>query len=101
MADKKFRVIIAGAGPIGLATGYALHAAGIDYVILEQRPDLPKDGLTVMLMPPSTRIFDQFGIEEKARAVALPMQHKTNLEFNGNILSTSPLFDILKEQWVT
>lgn len=36
MSDAKFRVVIVGAGPIGLYLAHAMERAGIDYVLLEQ-----------------------------------------------------------------
>ncbi|KAK3933623.1 hypothetical protein QBC46DRAFT_275413 [Diplogelasinospora grovesii] len=37
MSDNMFRVIIVGAGPVGLYMAHALMAANIEFVVLEQQ----------------------------------------------------------------
>ncbi|CAJ0548453.1 Ff.00g020660.m01.CDS01 [Fusarium sp. VM40] len=43
MLTSPFTVIIVGGGPVGLLTAHALHQAGIDFVVLEQRSDIFED----------------------------------------------------------
>jgi 2-polyprenyl-6-methoxyphenol hydroxylase-like FAD-dependent oxidoreductase len=39
-ASLSFRAIIVGGGPSGLALAHCLHAAKIDYVVLERRKEI-------------------------------------------------------------
>ncbi|KAI1810604.1 FAD/NAD(P)-binding domain-containing protein [Poronia punctata] len=60
-----FRVIILGAGPVGLFTANALAAAGIDYIILERQPEVLRyRGALLVVWPPFLRSLDQLGLYE-------------------------------------
>lgn len=64
MARSKddFRVIIAGGGIAGLTLANSLQHAGIDYVLLEGRPEIaPQVGASIGSLPNGSRILDQLG----------------------------------------
>ncbi|KAK4227462.1 hypothetical protein QBC38DRAFT_536526 [Podospora fimiseda] len=66
--EKKFSVIIVGAGPVGLTAAHALSKAGIDFTILEKRETVEEDiGATIILMPHGLRVLFQLGLEETLR----------------------------------
>ncbi|KAL2839983.1 FAD/NAD(P)-binding domain-containing protein [Aspergillus pseudodeflectus] len=92
MADKTpFRVIIVGAGPVGLYLGYALGLANIDYVILERKESvLVNYGSIIYLWPQTVRLFDQPQLLEAVRQAAAGMRNKKRTDgFTGNILTTA------------
>lgn len=65
-----FKVVIIGAGPTGLTAAHALSKAGIDFVVLERRPQIVEDvGASLVLFPHNMRVFAQFGLLEKLRSI--------------------------------
>ncbi|KAL4938561.1 hypothetical protein BDV06DRAFT_231691 [Aspergillus oleicola] len=86
-----FRVIIIGAGPIGLFLAHALTLANIDYIILERHPSVLSDyGQIIFTWPQSVRLLDQIGLLEKAQRVAIPLRAKKRVYgCTGEVLTTS------------
>ncbi|KAL4957403.1 FAD/NAD(P)-binding domain-containing protein [Aspergillus filifer] len=85
------RVIIIGAGPIGLFLAHALTLANIDYIILERHPSVLSDyGQIIFTWPQSVRLLDQIGLFEKAQKVAIPLRAKKRIYgVSGEVLTTS------------
>lgn len=72
--SKPFRVVICGAGIVGLALSRALHLANIDFVVLEKHSKIVSlHGAALTLFPGVARIFDQFGILEKLQKTLTPI----------------------------
>jgi 2-polyprenyl-6-methoxyphenol hydroxylase-like FAD-dependent oxidoreductase len=68
MAEKPFKVIVSGAGPVGLTLAHALSKAGVDYVILEGRDEVVIDiGATIILNQATLRVLGQLGLLEKVK----------------------------------
>ncbi|MCA9569131.1 MAG: FAD-dependent monooxygenase [Myxococcales bacterium] len=63
-------VIIVGAGPVGLTLALALHVRGIPVVVLEQRPDLPRDLRATTLQPAVLELLDALGVLERLQSRA-------------------------------
>jgi 2-polyprenyl-6-methoxyphenol hydroxylase-like FAD-dependent oxidoreductase len=63
MAEQNFKVIVIGAGIVGLTMANALERAGIDYVLFEKYPDIlsPQHGAGVAMLPFNVRVLDQLG----------------------------------------
>ena len=59
------RVIVVGAGPVGLVAACSLAAEGIPVTILEKSQDLPKDLRASTFHPPTMDMLDRFGVMEK------------------------------------
>ncbi|MCX7684934.1 MAG: FAD-dependent monooxygenase [Acetobacteraceae bacterium] len=59
MAD---RVLVAGAGPVGLVAAAALAAEGIPVTILEAERDLPDDLRASTFHPPTLDMLERFGV---------------------------------------
>ncbi|KAI4955882.1 hypothetical protein J4E91_000091 [Alternaria rosae] len=65
-SPKPFRVIVIGAGIVGLSLSHALQLANIDHVVLEKREKIVSlKGAALTIWPAVARIFDQFGILDK------------------------------------
>lgn len=64
VADKE-RVLIAGAGPVGLVAACALAEAGIPVTIVEQSRELPKDLRASTFHPPTLDMLERFGVSER------------------------------------
>lgn len=74
MTEEAERVLIVGAGPVGLVTAACLGEAGIPVTILEKSDALPKDLRASTFHPPTLDMLDRFGISEKlvARGLICP-----------------------------
>lgn len=56
------KVVISGAGPVGLSAAVALVNAGIPCIVLEKRENLSTASKASTFHPPTLEIFDEFGI---------------------------------------
>lgn len=65
MRANKDRVLIVGAGPVGLVSACCLSQAGIPVTIVEISPDLPNDLRASTFHPPTLDMLDRFQISEK------------------------------------
>lgn len=62
---EPFRVVIAGAGLVGLTAAHILTKAGIDFVILEKHKTIiPPVGSVMTLWPQTFRVFEQLGLND-------------------------------------
>ena len=95
MMDGKFRVVIVGAGPIGLYLAHAMEKANIDYVLLEQHSTvLNSSGQLLFTWPQTVRLLDQLGLYEAAREVAIPIHYKKRVwGHDGQVTSTNRFWD--------
>ncbi|KAL2867450.1 FAD-dependent monooxygenase spyC [Aspergillus lucknowensis] len=60
---KNFKVIIVGGSIAGLSLAHCLTKLGVDYIVLEKRPDIaPQEGASVGILPHGGRILDQLGL---------------------------------------
>ncbi|RST83078.1 FAD-dependent monooxygenase, partial [Aquibium carbonis] len=71
MSADKERVLIAGAGPVGLVAACALAEAGIPVTIVEQSRELPKDLRASTFHPPTLDMLERFGVSEPLVAQGL------------------------------
>jgi 2-polyprenyl-6-methoxyphenol hydroxylase-like FAD-dependent oxidoreductase len=95
MSDRSFRVIIVGAGPIGLYLAHAMEKANIDYVLLEQQSTvLNPSGQLLFTWPQTVRLLDQLGLYKAARDAAMPIHYKKRVWGpNGQVTSTNRFWD--------
>lgn len=85
MSTYGFKVIIVGSGLTGLVAAHALRAAGIDYIILEQRSDILVDeGGLIALAPEVLRICHQLGLWEKMQEIGFEFFARSSYDMNGN-----------------
>ncbi|KAI1774302.1 putative dehydrogenase [Hypoxylon cercidicola] len=92
------RVIVVGGGPVGLYTAHALTKANIDYVVLEQQPEVVRvTGAGIVLLPNTMRLLDQIGLCERAEKIATRLNNKVNSLQNGRELCRYPLFGSMEE----
>lgn len=80
----EFRVIIVGAGPVGLTMAHCLRLAGVDYVLCEQRAEVEdRSGAGLSVMPHVARLFHQLGVLDEARRHAAPLRTTAHLREDG------------------
>ncbi len=59
------RVLIVGAGPVGLVLAYRLGAAGIAVTVIEALPDLAEDLRASTFHPPTLEMLDEIGVAQR------------------------------------
>lgn len=64
MSEAPTRVVIAGAGPVGLALAQLLAQAGVPVVVLEANPDLAEDLRASTFHPPTLDMLAGLGVAE-------------------------------------
>ncbi|KAI3325476.1 FAD/NAD(P)-binding domain-containing protein [Xylariaceae sp. AK1471] len=95
-----FRVIVLGAGPVGLFTAHALAAAGIDFIVLEKQPDIVRyRGTLIVLWSPFLRLMHQLGLYKPVMKHATRLTTKTNFTHSGEPLCSGPVFDVLEDSF--
>ena len=65
MTDSK-RVIVVGAGPVGMTTGLALAREGVPVTVLDRLADIPTDHRASTLHPSTLAMLDPFGMTGEA-----------------------------------
>ncbi|KAI4929261.1 uncharacterized protein J4E92_004925 [Alternaria infectoria] len=73
-SPKPFRVIVIGAGIVGLSLSHALQLANIEHVVLEKHDKIVSlKGAALIIWPAVARIFDQFGILDRITKTTSPV----------------------------
>ncbi|KAH6620443.1 hypothetical protein C7974DRAFT_234147 [Boeremia exigua] len=88
-SPKPFRVIIVGAGIVGLSLSHALQLAKIDHVILEKYDRVKSvKGAALIIWPSIERVFDQFGFLSKILATTTPVTTEHRRWPDGSVQSS-------------
>ena len=100
--SEHFKVVIAGAGPVGLVLAYALSAAAIDFVFLDKRSTLFEDaGASLVLLPHTLRVLSQFGIYDELMAIGTRVQkHTTIVASTKEHWDSSGLSEVIEKRYV-
>ncbi|KAI1138499.1 putative dehydrogenase [Hypoxylon sp. FL0543] len=97
---NKPRVIVAGAGPVGLYTAHALAKANVDFVVLEQQSEIVRyRGAGTVLLPHACRLMDQIGLYTRLEEIAARMHSKSNILQNGQEFCRFHLFDPFEDHF--
>jgi 3-(3-hydroxy-phenyl)propionate hydroxylase len=70
-SQSTIRVIIVGAGPVGMICALALNRRGIPVTVFESEPAPVKDQRAATIHPSTLEMLDELGITEKIRARSL------------------------------
>ena len=65
------RVVVVGAGPVGITCALALVRRGIPVTVLEQEPGPVKDQRAASIHPPTLEILDDLGVTEQILPLGL------------------------------
>jgi FAD dependent monooxygenase len=85
-SQKPFRVIVVGAGIVGLSLSHALQLAKIDHVVLEKHSKIVSlHGAALMIFPGAARILDQFGVLKGIRESVTPIQRQIEHWPDGSV----------------
>jgi 3-(3-hydroxy-phenyl)propionate hydroxylase len=63
--ESQSRVVVVGAGPVGMVCALALNKRGIPVTVFEQEPAPVKDQRAASIHPPTLELLDAIGIAEK------------------------------------
>lgn len=91
MSANTDRILIAGAGPVGLVAASALADAGIPSTIVESSRELPKDLRASTFHPPTLDMLDRFGVSEKLVAQGLVCPQWQFRDRNEGVVATFDL----------
>jgi 3-(3-hydroxy-phenyl)propionate hydroxylase len=64
-AGSKSRVVVVGAGPVGMVCALALNRAGIPVTVLEQEPAPVKDQRAASIHPPTLELLAPLGVTQR------------------------------------
>jgi FAD dependent monooxygenase len=85
--QKPFKVIVVGAGIVGLSLSHALQLANIDHVVLEKHSKIVSlHGAALMIYPGVARVFDQMGFLKKIQDTMTPIQREFQRWPDGSVL---------------
>ena len=86
-SPKPFRVIVIGAGIVGLSLSHALQLANIDHVVLEKHNKIVSlKGAALIIWPAVARIFDQFGILDRITKTTAPVDNSYKRWPDGSLI---------------
>ena len=69
------RVVIVGAGPVGMVCALALNRSGIAVTVFEQEPEPPvEDQRAASLHPSTLEMLDDLGVTEKIIPLGLDLE---------------------------
>src|SRR5688572_29867709 len=71
---RAMRVVVAGAGPGGLATALSLHAVGIEAEVYESVPEIRPLGVGINLLPHAVRELTELGLFDRLDACGIRTQ---------------------------
>lgn len=99
---ENFKVVVVGAGPVGLVLLHALSRAGIDFICLERATDPLKDiGASLVLTPASMRVMSQLGIYDDVVAISVKIQQLTTFNAaTGGQWDSSGLTEVITREYV-
>ncbi|KAH8657920.1 hypothetical protein BX600DRAFT_514459 [Xylariales sp. PMI_506] len=87
---SNFKVIVVGAGPVGLFTAHVLDRAGINYVVLEKRdPIHANQGGGHTIWPSTVRLFHQVGLMEKLEEISTKLKRYIFTDPTGRVVQNS------------
>jgi salicylate hydroxylase/6-hydroxynicotinate 3-monooxygenase len=89
---KPLSIAIVGAGMGGLAAAATLRQVGIDVQVYEQARQFARIGAGIQMLPNSSRVLRQIGIEQKLRKTAFePYSHLNRVWDTGEVKRELPM----------
>jgi len=64
-SDKQKRVVVVGAGPVGMVCALALNRRGVPVTVFEQEPAPVEDQRAATIHPPTLAMLDELGVTRK------------------------------------
>ncbi|KAF2856777.1 FAD/NAD(P)-binding domain-containing protein [Plenodomus tracheiphilus IPT5] len=84
--SRPFKILIIGAGFVGLSLSHALQLADIDHIVLEKHDQVVSvRGAALIIWPGVARIFDQFGFLDKILKTITPVRKEYTRWPDGSV----------------
>src|SRR5215831_2543006 len=84
-SDKQKRVVVVGAGPVGMVCALALNRRGVPVTVFEQEPAPVKDQRAATIHPPTLEMLDDLGVFQKILPLGLV---STTYRFHDRVRGT-------------
>ena len=82
---KNARVVVVGAGPVGMVCALALNKRGVSVTVLEQEPAPVEDQRAATIHPTSLEMLDEIGVTDKIIPLGLV---STTYRFHDRVSGT-------------
>ncbi|KAA8565452.1 hypothetical protein EYC84_009312 [Monilinia fructicola] len=99
MENSKFRVIIVGAGPVGLYLAHALSLASIPFIVLEQQSSITNTGgQLIFTWPQTVRLLDQIGLYTEVQEIGVEIYEKKRVfGGDGHVMTSTRFWQDMKD----
>jgi len=93
-----YTAIVVGGGPVGLVAAHALARAGIDFLLLESRPDIViKTGSDLVLSNTGMRVLNQLGLLDPLDSVSTDLDIMERIDHKGRAIGDVNFLRLEKE----
>lgn len=94
----KNRVLIVGAGPVGMASALALHRRGVEVTVLEAEPGPVQDQRAASLHPPTLEMLAELNVTQAIipRGLVAPV-YRFHDRVTGEVIAEFDLADLAEE----
>ena len=92
------RVIVVGAGPVGLTTALGLHFYGLPFQLFEEDANLSSDTKAGTILTRTLEAFRRYGVADRVLAKALRVDEIGDVERATNTARPSVRADLMTEE---
>lgn len=101
MKEVPSKIIIIGGGPVGLTAAHSLSKAGLDFVLLEGRPEIVSDaGSGLVLSAMGMRGLGQLGLLPALNEASTPVDKFVRFDHKGREIGDTLFFTYIQQRSV-